>query len=829
MKQKVLSIIFLTAALLAWGTAGFGAERQQLFSFGTISGTCFNDVDQNGILDDTEPGISGVTVTLKKISILGFSMLDMGSADSSADGTYSFTDLPIGLYLLEASDPEGAQSTTSNKQLVFVGFIFRSPIVDFGDYLSSATDVPAVSISADKISIESGESVTLSWTSQNADTVSIDNGIGEVDASGELEVSPAATTTYTITASKIGASGTQTATDSVTVSVILPPPAQERPSIQITTEPGQIIEGEKAVISWISQNATSVTINNGIGQVAANGSIDVFPDTTTTYIFTLFGPGGLSTASTTVTVLSTATGGGSNPGGGTTTTIPPSDPVVQIVITMPSSGTSVTDCNSIIELAAYSRYESGTTGTSDPIVWASNRDGELGTGSNLSVSALTYGEHTITASYGSVSSEITLNIGCNTTSSTTVTQPPSGSTYKGGDTIPFQVPGGSSPSINGLFKVIDPLPASPVWVWISSIDSVIGFDNFDADDLSCGAHTIYLLPVSLVFPNYPNDVDFNILPGDLTGIPLNAYPRLDIFVCDEEAEVLINSPVPGSEYTGCADTITFNTSAGLGGSDVTDDYDYVWESSVDGVLTVPASGQDDNFTLPAGELSNGYHTITLTAYDGDTVVREVTTSILVACDKKPVLIILQPDSGTPYNCGDTLELVAAATDYSGGTANLSAITWSSSVDGDLGSGSPLSIAVEDLTFGYHVITATVGDTAEGTTAKAVISINNNCSKPDLIELVSFEALLSGDSITVSWETASEIDTAGFNLYRASDASGDYQKINNMLIPAEGSATTGSVYSFTDGIVSTGTTYVYLLEDIDVVGTPTFHGPIEVDF
>ena len=44
-----------------------------------------------------------------------------------------------------------------------------------------------------------GQSANLSWSSVNATSVSIDQGIGSVSVSGNRSVSPTVTTTYTIT------------------------------------------------------------------------------------------------------------------------------------------------------------------------------------------------------------------------------------------------------------------------------------------------------------------------------------------------------------------------------------------------------------------------------------------------------------------------------------------------------------------------------------------------------------------------------------------------------------------------------------------------------
>jgi hypothetical protein len=97
--------------------------------------------------------------------------------------------------------------------------------------------------------------------------------------------------------------------------------------------------------------------------------------------------------------------------------------------------------------------------------------------------------------------------------------------------------------------------------------------------------------------------------------------------------------------------------------------------------------------------------------------------------------------------------------------------------------------------------------------------------PTLIELAGFDATPGSNSVAVKWETASETDNAGFNIYRAEAIDGAYEKINEALIPAEGSTTQGSSYAFTDSDVQNRTTYYYKLEDIDLGGISTMHGPI----
>ncbi len=155
--------------------------------------------------------------------------------------------------------------------------------------------VPAtVSMSANPETIQVGESSTLSWSSTNANSCVIEPGIGTVDPSGLITVSPTETTTYTITASSLGGS---TDTASVTVTVTYPVP-----TVSISADPETIPVGESATLSWTSTDADTCTIDHGIGSVELSGSRAVSPAETTTYTVTATGPGGSSEANVMVTV-----------------------------------------------------------------------------------------------------------------------------------------------------------------------------------------------------------------------------------------------------------------------------------------------------------------------------------------------------------------------------------------------------------------------------------------------------------------------------------------------------------------------------------------------
>jgi RHS repeat-associated protein len=151
---------------------------------------------------------------------------------------------------------------------------------------------PTVTISASPASVITGASSTLTWTSTNATSCSINQGIGTVATSGSKTVAPAQTTTYTITAT--GAGGM--VTSNVTVTVIPPP------TVTISANPASINAGASSALTWSSTNATSCSINQGIGTIATSGSKTVAPAQTTTYTITATGVGGTTTANVTVTV-----------------------------------------------------------------------------------------------------------------------------------------------------------------------------------------------------------------------------------------------------------------------------------------------------------------------------------------------------------------------------------------------------------------------------------------------------------------------------------------------------------------------------------------------
>jgi hypothetical protein len=103
--------------------------------------------------------------------------------------------------------------------------------------------------------------------------------------------------------------------------------------------------------------------------------------------------------------------------------------------------------------------------------------------------------------------------------------------------------------------------------------------------------------------------------------------------------------------------------------------------------------------------------------------------------------------------------------------------------------------------------------------------------PLAVMLADFSAVQAGDYVVLTWETNSELHNRGFNLYRGTSPSAPDRQLNSTLIPSQSQGNPGGfVYRWEDraGLMP-GTTYYYWVEDVDVYGVATMHGPVSVDF
>ena len=106
-------------------------------------------------------------------------------------------------------------------------------------------------------------------------------------------------------------------------------------------------------------------------------------------------------------------------------------------------------------------------------------------------------------------------------------------------------------------------------------------------------------------------------------------------------------------------------------------------------------------------------------------------------------------------------------------------------------------------------------------ASAAVAI---AEEPTDAVLRFFTATASDDYVTLVWETITEIDNLGFNVWRSSQSQTGYQRVNSALIPSQAAGTSGARYEFVDKAVPDGAWY-YKLETISITGqTSGWHGP-----
>jgi hypothetical protein len=308
----VLYALFLLPGIGLNSEIGAQTENLKVIFSGNVTGIIFNDSNQNGHKDLDEPGVPGVTIVLKRFSFLGFAYKDVGTVETDAEGSYKFAVNKRGIYLVEELDPLEYTSTTPNEAKFFLGFNQNEKTINFGDFFIAAPlPESTVAINADPTSVQPGESSLLNWTTENAETVSINQGIGVVPLEGSLEVTPEQTTTFTILARGRGGEAQSSITVTLTAEPPPPQPTREIPTVSIEAIPSSIRRDQTSILKWTATHVTLATIDQGIGKVHPNGALEVVPNHSTIYTIEVAGPGGKANDKILVTVIASDTGGGS--------------------------------------------------------------------------------------------------------------------------------------------------------------------------------------------------------------------------------------------------------------------------------------------------------------------------------------------------------------------------------------------------------------------------------------------------------------------------------------------------------------------------------------
>ena len=212
----------------------------------------------------------------------------------------------------------------------------------------------------------------------------------------------------------------------------------------------------------------------------------------------------------------------------------------------------------------------------------------------------------------------------------------------------------------------------------------------------------------------------------------------------------------------------------------------------------------------------------------------------------------------PYNYSDMTGFVSIGATSPQGTWNVAqdggpgceavctwnSVTWNTEPEGDEPAGTSITVQARVADTEAGLASATFGPVTNGAflaltgrfievqvtlqtsvqdTSPVLSDITIQGGDPTAITLASFTAEVDAGGVALAWETGTEIDNAGFNLYRAPSANGPWNKINGVLIAAQGDAVAGASYSFVDA-PGYGT-FFYKLEDVDFNGVSELHGPV----
>ena len=122
-------------------------------------------------------------------------------------------------------------------------------------------------------------------------------------------------------------------------------------------------------------------------------------------------------------------------------------------------------------------------------------------------------------------------------------------------------------------------------------------------------------------------------------------------------------------------------------------------------------------------------------------------------------------------------------------------------------------------------------TATATDATGNTSEFSSCSGPTAIDLIEFDAIAHETGTLLQWKTGYEVDNLAFNIFR--EENGKRVRVNQRLIAGSaflvGPGTrlaAGYSYSWKD-VAAPSPEVVYWLEDIDLKGGSTWHGPVAV--
>src|SRR5207249_3762221 len=200
-------------------------------------------------------------------------------------------------------------------------------------------------------------------------------------------------------------------------------------------------------------------------------------------------------------------------------------------------------------------------------------------------------------------------------------------------------------------------------------------------------------------------------------------------------QVTITAPAGGSSFFD-DQPVTFTATA-------RDDRDgdlsgvISWRSSIDGALGTGGS-------VTAATLHRGTHTITATVRNS-TGLTGVATVQLTVTDRPPAVTITAPADGSGVDEGTTVTFTGTASDPEDGDLT-PAIAWASDLQGALGTGGTVSVRLTAV--GIHHITATAADSG-GQTRAASITFTVYAAPPVLTVVSPADGFSTSGSVTLN--------------------------------------------------------------------------------
>ncbi len=413
------------------------------------------------------------------------------------------------------------------------------------------TPAAILNFSVNPSTINAGQSATLTWTVNNASSVTINPDLGSMALNGSTVVSPSATTTYVLIASNAGGAATATVMLTVNPSVTANPnapanPASPAPAVtNFSVSPSSINTGDSAMLQWETTGATSVFIEPEIGYVPLSGSQAVSPTNSTSYVLTASNTASTITSSTTLNVKPSPPYGRSySP---------------QYPSSSPGSPAQVNffDINPpIINPGSSTTMQWDVSGANT--VFISQGIGVVSSSGTMTISPLTTTSYTVTATnfYGSVNSLATVIVNPVAGAPVIVsfTSTPNSITAGSPSTLHWNVTGATSVSIN---QAIGAVPSSGTQTVSPSVTTTYTLTAINSSSSAAASTTVMVLasttpdlPVITSFMSNPTSIiagQSAILQWNVTGATLVSIDQGQGYLAPSGTRLV--SPATTTAYT----------------------------------------------------------------------------------------------------------------------------------------------------------------------------------------------------------------------------------------------------------------------------------------